>query len=134
MTAPARLLRAWRLTDYRIDGFVVRIGRRVPTTLFARLGSRSATLMTAWNPMSRRRPNGWNSQMQLRLRQHLRRLSSLEATGRLNQWYEPMLLVGGDPRRIIRIAARFRQLGVVVLRQGRAAQLFLVRQPAASPR
>jgi hypothetical protein len=34
-----------------------------------------------------------------------------------------MLLVGGDPRRIMRIAAHFRQFAVVVLRQGSAAQL-----------
>jgi hypothetical protein len=130
---PGRLLRAWWLTDYRIDGHAVRIGRHPPRALFVRLGTRRATLLTAWNPMSRRRPDGWNSRMQRRLRQHLRRLPFLEATGRLNRWFEPMLLVGGDPRRIGRIAARFRQLGVVVLQQGRAAQLRPVNQPAGAP-
>jgi hypothetical protein len=37
-----------------------------------------------------------------------------------------MLLVGGDPRPVIRIAARFRQRGVVVLRRGRMATLRLL--------
>jgi hypothetical protein len=37
-----------------------------------------------------------------------------------------MLLVGGDPRPVIRIAARFRQRGVVVLRRGRTATLRLL--------
>jgi hypothetical protein len=120
---PACLLRAWRLTDYRVDGLAVRIGRSPPEALFVRLGTRRATLLTAWNPMSRRHPAGWNSRMQLRLLLRLRDLPFLEATGSLNRWCEPMLLVGGDPRRIMRIAAHFRQFAVVVLRQGSAAQL-----------
>jgi hypothetical protein len=37
-----------------------------------------------------------------------------------------MLLVGGDPRPVIRLAARFRQRGVVILRRGRRARLRLL--------
>ena len=57
------LLRAWRLTDTGLaecrsgsDG--VRQTRRLPG-----VRTRSATLLTAWNPRSRRRPDGWNQRM-----------------------------------------------------------------------
>jgi Protein of unknown function (DUF3293) len=82
--------------------------------------------MTAWNPGSHRMPEGWNRRMQHRLRQCLRRCKMLEAEGSLHYWHEAMLLVAGDPRRVVRLAVRFRQRAVVILRRGRKARLRLL--------
>ncbi len=50
--APApRLLRVYRQTDYTVAGVTVRVGRRVPDTVFAAVDARVAVLVTAWNPM-----------------------------------------------------------------------------------
>jgi Protein of unknown function (DUF3293) len=122
---PPRLLRAYRMTWYRAGGFDIVIGHRVPDGLFAWLGAPNATLLTAWNPQSRRMPNGWNRRIQRQLRQCLRRFRSVEAEGSLHCWHEPMLLVAGDPRPMVRLAARFRQRAVVMLRRGRRARLWL---------
>ena len=126
MPIPPRLLRAYRQTGYRAGGITVRIDRHVPDILFAMAGARAAVIVTAWNPMSRRMPDGWNRRMQQRLRQCLYRFVVIEAEGSLRRWHEAMLLVGGDPQRIARIAARFRQHAVVVVRRGQAARLRLV--------
>ena len=120
---PPRLLLAYRQTDYRVCGCRLRIGRRVPGALFARIGARVAVLVTAWHPRSRRMPAAWNRRMQRNLRQRLRRFAVLDAQGRGRGWCEAMLLVGGDPRPVIRLARRFRQNAVVVLRRGQAARL-----------
>src|ERR1700760_4156365 len=95
---PPRLARAYRDTAYRVDGVVVRIGRRCPDALFDRLNGRAAVLLTAWNPLSCRMPDGWNHRMQRNLRLYLRRFVVLEAQGSLHRWREAMLLVAGDPR------------------------------------
>jgi hypothetical protein len=123
---PPGLLRAYRDTTYRADGIPVRIGRRCPDLLFDRLNGRAAVLLTAWNPLSRRMPDGWNHRMQARLRLCLRRFVVLEAEGTLHRWREAMLLVAGDPRPLIRLAARFRQRAVVILRRGHSARLRLL--------
>ena len=123
---PPRLLRAYRLTRYQAAGCEIRVGRRVPDALFERLGARGATLATAWNPGSRRMPDGWNRRMQQRLRQCLRRFTVIEAEGALRGWREAMLLVAGDPRPVARAAIRFRQRAVVFLRCGAAARLRLL--------
>ena len=123
---PPHLLRAYRQTGYLVAGITIRIDRRVPLVMFAAVDSRTAVIVTAWNPMSRRMPDGWNRRMQQRLRQSLRRFVVLDAEGSLQRWREAMLLVGGDLRPVIRIAARFRQRGVVVLRRGRTATLRLL--------
>src|SRR5690348_8098908 len=117
-SAPPLLLRAYRQTEYRAAGHAIRIGRRVPDALFDRLDVRAAVVITAWNPRSRRMPEGWNRRMQQILRQWLRRRVVVEAEGSLHRWHEAMLLVGGDVRPVIRLAARFRQRGVVILRRG----------------
>ncbi len=123
---PPRLLRAYRDTVYRADGIDVRIGRRCPGKLLARLGTRTAVLLTAWNPGSRRMPSGWNNRMQRRLRQCLRRFRAIDAHGSLRRWHEDMLLVAaGDPRPVVRLAARFRQRAVVILRDGDRTRLRL---------
>jgi hypothetical protein len=123
---PPRLLRAYRDTTYRVDGVAVRIGRRCPDALFERLNGRVAVMLTAWNPLSRRMPDGWNHRMQQRLRRQLRRFMVLEAEGSLHRWREAMLLVAGDSRPRIRLAGRFRQHAVVILCRGHRARVRLV--------
>jgi Mg-chelatase subunit ChlD len=123
---PARLLRAYRQTDYLAAGTLVRVARRVPEVFFAAVNARVAVLVTAWNPLSRRMPAGWNQRMQRRLRQCLHRFVVLDASGSLHRWHEAMLLVAGDPRPIIRLAARFRQRAVVILCRGQMARLKVV--------
>jgi hypothetical protein len=120
---PPRMLRAYRLTRYRVGGAEIRIGFHVPDALFKCLGTRTATLLTAWNPFSRRMPTGWNQRMQHRLRRHLRRFVVLDAEGSLHGWHEAMLLSGGPPQPVIRLARRFRQSAVVQLRRSAKAQL-----------
>lgn len=122
---PPRLARAYRLTRYHAAGCDIRIGRRAPATLFELLDACSATLVTAWNPDSRRMPEGWNRRMQQRLRQCLRRFRLADAEGSLGAWREAMLLVAGDPRPVGRLARRFRQRAVVILRRTRNVQIRL---------
>ena len=50
----------------------------------------------------------------------------VDASGSLRRWHEPMLLVAGDPRPVVRFAFRFRQRAVVELRRGERVQLGLV--------
>jgi hypothetical protein len=83
-------------------------------------------LVTAWNPRSRRMPDGWNRRMQQRLRECLRRFAMIDAAGSLGGWHEAMLLVAGDPRPVVRFAARFRQRAVVVLGVNTSARLWLL--------
>lgn len=128
---PPRLLGFYRRTSYRVGETDIRIGRRVPRCLFAQAGSRTAIILTAWNPRSRRCPDGWNHRMQRQLRQHLRRFPVIAAEGSLRQWREAMLLAGGPEAPLVRIAARFRQFAVVVLQRGQAARL---RPVAYAPR
>ncbi|HSZ91343.1 MAG TPA: DUF3293 domain-containing protein [Acetobacteraceae bacterium] len=118
-----RLLRAYRLTRYRAAGCDIVIGRRVPDALLRRLCARSATLVTAWNPRSRRMPDGWNRRMQQQLRQRLRRATVVDAVGSLKGWHEKMLLAAGDLRPCIGLAVRFQQRAVVILHQGQKARL-----------
>jgi hypothetical protein len=105
----------------------VTIGRRVPDRLLLQLGSRLAVFVTAWNPMSRRMPDGWNQRMQARLRERLRRFRSAPADGRLGRWREAHLLVAvADFRPVRRVARIFRQRAIVVVRPARLAQLVLL--------
>jgi len=116
----ARLLRAFRQTRYTAAGVVVRIGRR------DRLRPRVAVFITAWNPRSRRMPEGWNRRMQLRLCERLRRYRTLPADGALHRWHEQHLLVVADPRPVLRLARLFRQYSVVISRRGQPARLVLL--------
>jgi Protein of unknown function (DUF3293) len=120
------VLHAYRQTDYQVAGTTVRIGRRVPDRLFALVNARVGVFITAWNPRSRRMPDGWNRRRQQCLRQCLRRFTVLDAEGSLRRWREAMLLVAGDPRPLIRIAACFRQHGVAILRRGQKTRLRLL--------
>lgn len=124
---PARLLRAYRRTEYSAAGCVVTIGRRAPDRLFLELGSRSGVLITAWNPMSRRMPDGWNHRMQARLRERVRRFRSIPADGRLGRWREAHLLVEvTDVRPVLHVARIFRQRAIITVRMARPAQLVLL--------
>ncbi|MCS6930670.1 MAG: DUF3293 domain-containing protein [Acetobacteraceae bacterium] len=129
MTLPPRMLRAWRATAYRLaTGALVRIGRRSPAAdlLLERLGARCGAIMTAWNPLGRRRPDGWNRRAGTRLAAAVRRIPAVPAEGRLGDWREEGLLLAGDPRRAIVLARRFRQAGIVVIRRGAPARLLLL--------
>jgi hypothetical protein len=120
-----RLLRAYRETHYEAAGIAIRIGRRAPAidALLRGLHSKQAGLITAWNPASRRLPDGVNRRRQLRLREHLRRTRFIAAHGHLRHWHEDKLLAAADPRRLALIARRFGQSAIVVVRAGRPARL-----------
>ena len=127
------LLRAYARTAYAAEtpaGVVVaRIGRRsaaIDAALRA-LGSRQGAFVTAWNPLSRAMPEGWNRRMQGRLRAAARRRRWLEGCGVGRGWSERHLLLAGDPRPTWRLALRFRQAAIVVVRIGAPARLRLRR-------
>jgi hypothetical protein len=120
-----RLRRAWRDTVYAADGAVVRIGRRSAAMdrVLRQHKARVGMFVTAWNPLARAMPAGWNRRMQRRLREHLRRRAALPASGSLRRWQEEHLLVPGDPRPVLRLARLFRQGGVVLVARYQAARL-----------
>jgi hypothetical protein len=131
-----RLLRAWRATDYVAAGAVVRVGRRCPAmdAVLAAQRARTAVFVTAWNPLSRAMPAGWNRRMQRHLVEHLRRYHYLAGSGSLRRWREGHLLVAADPRPVVRLARRFRQRGVVLVARHQAARLVLLDSwPGAPP-
>jgi uncharacterized protein DUF3293 len=95
--------------------------------LLRQLGSRSGAFITAWNPMSRRMPKGWNDRAQRRLRERLRRFRSLQADGVLGRWHEAHLLVAiADLRPVLYVARVFRQRAIVVVQLARPATLVLL--------
>ena len=112
------LLTAYRNTVYRAAGSECRIGRRTDAMdrLLVEHGVRQAVFVTAFNPFSRAMPAGWNRRMQARLAEALRRRRVLPGNGRWRRWSEAHALVFGDPRPIRRMAMRFRQNAVVVVR------------------
>src|SRR6185312_74915 len=109
----------------------VRVGRRSAgaDTILARYAAREGGFVTAWNPLSKRMPDGWNQRMQRALIAHTRRLPSLTGRGSGNGWFEEHLFVAVDPRRLSVLARRFRQLGIVVVSRGRPARLVLLAWP-----
>ncbi len=123
-----RLLRAWRDTLYEAAGIAIRIGRRSPAVdaLLRDLGCRYGALLTAWNPASRRLPDGVNRRRQHRLAEWLRRMVSVPAKGTLLAWREEMVLVAADPRTLTVIARRFAQSAIVTLRTGQRARVTLI--------
>lgn len=132
----ARLLAAYRRSTYEAAGATVRIGRRSEAVdaLLARLGARQGGFIGAWNPGSRRMPDGWNARMQTRLDASLRRLASAPGHGGHGPWREAHRLVGTDPRRLVVLARRFRQAAIVTVARRRPARLRLIpRGTAAGP-
>jgi hypothetical protein len=94
--------------------------------LLTRAGARMGVFITAWNPLSRRMPEGWNRRMQRCLLERLRRHTRFRANGALRRWREEHLLVVADPRPMLRCARLFRQRGVVVVRRGQPVCLSLL--------
>jgi len=108
------------------------VGRRSPK-IEAMLDGRPGGFVTAWNPWSRRHPQGWNRRMNLALQQSLRRLPHWPGRGSGRRWHEEHFLVRGDPRRLLVLARRFRQRAILVVAPPRPA--FLVELThGASPR
>jgi Protein of unknown function (DUF3293) len=123
--AGQHLVRAYLATAYTAGEVAICIGRRsaAADALLARLGTRTGVLITAWNPMSKRMPAGWNRRAQRRLEDRLRRWRWLPAIGRWHRWQEAHLLVAADQRPMLRLARLFRQLAVVVVAVHRPARL-----------
>jgi hypothetical protein len=118
------LARAFRATRYEADGLVLRVGRRDGVdALLARLGAREAALVTAWNPLGRRRGAGANRRAARALAAALRRVKALPAGSRLAGWHEEMLAVALPWPRAVALARRFRQAAILALRRGAAARL-----------
>jgi len=86
---------------------------------------REAVLMTAWNPMSRRMPLGWNMRAQLRLQERLRRFVTLPAEGGWRHWQEHHVLVFAPRAPILRLAGIFRQAAIVFVGTGRSPALVI---------
>lgn len=118
---------AYRRTLYRAGDVTARIGRRSASgeAWLAGLGQREASFLTAWNPMSRRQPQGWNERRQGALRAWLRRHPRLEGESGFRHWHEHNLLVAADARLLLRAARRFRQVAILMLRRGQPALLIL---------
>ena len=118
---------AYHRTAYEAAGAVAHVGRRSAAVdaVLARLGARQGGFVTAWNPWSRRMPEGWNRRMQQRLRQAARRRSAAEGYGTAPRWREHHLLIAADPRVLAVLARRFRQAAIVLLRAGQPARLRL---------
>jgi len=123
-----RLRRAYLATRYEADGIPIRIGRRSACidALLRALGSRQGVLITAWNPRSRRLPDGVNRRRQQRLAACLHILPTAPGNGGLRRWREDHLLVAADPRRLAVVGRRFRQRAVLIFRVGQPARLLLL--------
>lgn len=120
-----RLLRAYRATRYEADDVSVFIGQRsgAMDALLRRHGVRAGVFLTAWNPGSRRMPEGWNHRMQRALLERLRRRLVLPAEGSWRTWREDHVLVLAVPARAAGLARLFRQHAVVIVRVGQAPRL-----------
>jgi len=124
-----RLPNAYSQTAYEAAGIVVRVGRR-SAAMDDLLRGRRAAFVTAWNPMSRRMPRGWNDRMLDRMREAARGRIIAEGWGSARGWAERHLLVAGDPRWLATLARRFRQAATVVVAPGRPARLVMARRAA----
>jgi hypothetical protein len=131
------LLSAYRNTLYQTAGYqtagiTIRVGRRSGATdqLLSSCHAQTAVLVTAYNPLSRVMPPGWNQRMQARLLKEVRRRRVLPATGSLRHWTEAHLLVFGDVGPTQRLARRYRQRAVVIVRLRQPARLVITLPPA----
>lgn len=117
--------RAYRMTRYEVAGVTFHIGRNSPglDRMLCCHGVRVATFVTAYNPRSQRMPPAWNRRMQARLIHAARHVPLLEGRGCWRGWCESHILLLGDPRPAIRLARRFRQNAVVIVRLRQAARL-----------
>ena len=127
---------AYRRTDYEAAGAIARIGERSAgvDALLASLDAPEGAFVTAWNPMSRPMPWGWNDRMGQRLREAARRLRHAEGWGRAQGggWAEQPLFIAADARRIAVLARRFRQNAIMVVRRGQPGRLVVLRRATGS--
>ncbi len=116
---------AYRLTLYRAGDVLARVGRRsaLADGWMARHGAREAGFITAWNPMSRMMPPRWNRAAQKQLARDLRGVPVEAGEGALGGWREEMLLVASPLGELRRLARRYRQAAIILLRRGRPAAL-----------
>jgi hypothetical protein len=121
------LLRAYRNTIYRVGQAEIRIGRRSPEMdrLLLAHKVRTASLLSAENPYSIRKPPGWNRRMHHRLKETIRYRMVLSATGQWQNWTERHFLLFGDPRPVIKLAYHFRQNAIVIVRLRQPAHLLI---------
>ena len=119
------LQRAYRETSYEVAGVTIRIGSRTAAMdrLLMAHRRREAAFITAYNPLSRRKPPGWNRRMQSRLVQAVRRWPVLPAGGGWRRWHESHLVVFAPSRPIAVLARRYRQHGIVIVRLRHPARL-----------
>ncbi len=119
---------AYRMTRYEVDGVTFRIGHRSAgiDRILSCHGVGVGTFISAFNPFSQPKPLGWNRRMQGHLASAGRRLPILEGQGTLRQWSEAHLLLLGDVRPAIRLARRFRQNAVVIVRRRQPARLLRI--------
>jgi hypothetical protein len=120
-------LKAYRNTLYQTGDISVRIGRRCHAMdkLLCQHRVSKAAFITAYNPHSRPMPPGWNKNMQQRLHQALRQYRIRLGTGSWRRWSEVHFLVLGDPRPVQKLARRFRQNGIVIIRLRQPPQLLI---------
>jgi hypothetical protein len=119
------LLLAYARTAYQAGGAAFRVGQRCPALdrLLAEHASRTATFVTAFNPYSRRMPDGWNHRMQARLLSAVQGRTWVAGQGIWRGWSEAHVVLFGDPRPVIRLARLFRQNAVLVIRRGQKVRL-----------
>ena len=119
------LRQVYRMTLYEVAGATFRVGCRSPEIdrLLTSRGCRVATFVSAFNPFSRRMPPRWNRRMQARLAEAAHQPMAAPGKGFWRGWCEAHLLLFGDPRPAIRLARRFRQNAVVVVRLRQPARL-----------
>jgi hypothetical protein len=117
----------YETAGYETGDIVVRIGRRVPAMdkLLSSAGAKQAVFITAYNPFSRVMPPGWNNRMQARLAEALRRYPLLPARGHYRDWSERHLLALADVRVMRRLARRFRQNAIVIVRWRQPVRLLV---------
>ncbi|HEV7457847.1 MAG TPA: DUF3293 domain-containing protein [Roseococcus sp.] len=120
---------AWRASTYRAGPVVARVGRRSASAdaWLAAHGVRAGAIITAWNPMCRKQPPGWNARAQDRLRAATRRWPRAEGFSGTARWQEHNLLLAANPRLVAVLARRFRQAAILVLRNGGPARLRALR-------
>jgi hypothetical protein len=120
-----RLLRAYRCTNYHVSGIDFHIGRRSAAldTLLHKAGVRTAVLISADNPFSRKMPGGWNIRMRTRLQERLRRRITLPAYGSWRNWCEHHFFVLGPIGPSQNLARFARQNGIVIVRRGQPPRL-----------
>lgn len=129
-SASAPFRDAYAATTYRFGGVGLRIGRRAGVDrLLGRLRCRRAAVLTAWDPLSVERGAAANRAAQARLRRHLPRARpGCGVPDDPRKRGEAMLLAPGlTPRAAARLARRFRQNAIVLLRRGAAPALGLLR-------